>query len=332
MEQLALLADSLGLPPAALLLLGVGLGCLLAFAGLAAAVADRNPAAARLAAGRRARSMTRQIDGGLLRNPEEELKGLARAFVPTNLNERAKLARDLAQAGYSGRHAVRNYTLIRMALGLVLPGLLLGLVVLGRVPGVSFPLDLHIRLAGMANTQIVQWLGILVGVGYFGPMYWLRSRVTERRLRIEEALPNALDLMQVSLEAGLGFDAAMTRVGNELTRVAPELGWEFLTVQRQVAAGRPRDAALADMALRTGVETVRSFANVVTQSMQFGSSMSEALISYANELRVMRELKAVEMANKLPVKMSGVLAALMMPVLLLITAGPVVIRMIRTFG
>jgi tight adherence protein C len=177
----------------------------------------------------------------------------------------------------------------------------------------------------------MQWLGILVGVGFFGPMYWLRARVAERRRRVEESLPNALDLMQVSLEAGLGFDAAMTRVGNELARVSPELSFEFLSVQRQIAAGRPRDAAMADMAMRTGVDTIRSFSNVVSQSMQFGSSMSDALIAYAQELRVTREMKAVEMANKLPVKMSGVLAALMMPVLLLITAGPVVIRMLRTF-
>ena len=138
--------------------------------------------------------------------------------------------------------------------------------------------------------------------------------------------------MQVSVEAGLGFDSAMTRVGNELARVSPDLSWEFLSVQRQVAAGRPRSTALQEMAARTGVETIRSFANVVVQSMQFGTSMSEALIAYADELRSQREMKALEMANKLPVKMSAVLAALLMPVLLMITAGPVVIRMIRVFS
>lgn len=330
MQQLQLLATQLGLQPTTLLLLGVGFGCLLAFAGVAAALAERNPATARIAAGRKVRA-TARIDRGLLRDPDADPKGLAKVLVPTDLTQRVQLARDLAQAGFSGRHAVRSYMLVRVVLGVLVPGLLLGLVVLGRVPGVTLPFDLHTRVVALDNTTIMQWLGILVGLGFFGPMYWLRARVAERRRRIEESLPNALDLMQVSLEAGLGFDAAMTRVGNEVAKVSPELSWEFLSVQRQIAAGRPRDAAMADMAMRTGVDTIRSFASVVSQSMQFGSSMSDALIAYAQELRAMREMKAVEMANKLPVKMSGVLAALMMPVLLLITAGPVVIRMIRTF-
>jgi tight adherence protein C len=138
--------------------------------------------------------------------------------------------------------------------------------------------------------------------------------------------------MQVSVEAGLGFDAAMTRVGNELAQVSPELSWEFLTVQRQIQAGRPRDAALADMATRTGVDIVRSFANVVAQSIQFGTSMSEALTAYAAEMRLFREMKAQEMANKLPVKMSAVLASLMLPALIMLTIGPVVIRYMRMMG
>lgn len=331
MEQLQVIATGLGLSTSSVLLLGIGLGCLLTFVGVATALSDRSPAAARLAAGRRARA-TRRIDRGLLVDPDVDPRGLAKMFLPTDMSSRVKLARDLAQAGLTGRHAVRNYQLVRVVLGLLVPGLLLGLVILGRVPGVALPFDLHTVAASLDNSLIVQWLGILVAIGYFGPMYWLRARVTERRRRIEESLPNALDLMQISVEAGLGFDAAMTRVGNELAKVAPELSFEFLSVQRQTAAGRPRDAAMAEMAARTGVDTIRSFANVVSQSMQFGSSISEALIAYAAELREQREMKAIEMANKLPVKMSAVLAALMMPVLLLITAGPVAIRMIRVFG
>ncbi|MEM6824751.1 MAG: type II secretion system F family protein, partial [Pseudomonadota bacterium] len=163
------------------------------------------------------------------------------------------------------------------------------------------------------------------------PNLWLKNRITERSRNVEQAFPNALDLLQVSLEAGLGFDAAMTRVGNELTGVAPQLAGEFLTVQRQVQAGRPRDQALKDMAERTGVETVRSFTNVVTQSMQFGTPMTEALMTYSKEMRDYREMKAQEMANKLPVKLSAVLASMMLPALILLTIGPTVIRYIRHF-
>lgn len=330
-EQIEILALQLGLSPSSFLLAGIGLGCLLGFLGLAALAGDRNPAAARLAAGRSAR-VTGRVDRGLLRNPDEELKGLDKIFVPTDLSQRVQLARDLAQAGFAGPHAVRNYQLIRMAFGVLLPGALLGLIILARVPEVTLPFDIQSRLGGLSNLQILQGLSILVALGYFGPHYWLRGRVAERRRRIEEAFPNALDLMQVSVEAGLGFDAAMTRVGNELAQVSPDLSWEFLSVQRQIQAGRPREAALADMAARTGVETVRSFASVVNQSMQFGTSMAEALTAYATEMRLYREMKAQEMANKLPVKMSAVLASLMLPALVLITIGPVVIRFLRNFG
>ena len=89
---------------------------------------------------------------------------------------------------------------------------------------------------------------------------------------------------------------------------------------------------MQDMAGRTGVEMVKSFANVVQQSMQFGTSMSDALTAYAEEMRNYREMRAQEMANKLPVKMSAVLASLMLPALILLTVGPVVIRYTRYFG
>jgi DNA-binding CsgD family transcriptional regulator len=124
----------------------------------------------------------------------------------------------------------------------------------------------------------------LTAFGYYVPMLWLMDRIRERKERIEQVFPNALDLLQISVEAGLGFDTAMTRVGNELVRTSPDIAFEFLSVQRQVQAGRARDTALLDIADRTGVDTVRSFANVVQQSMQFGTSMGEALEAYAREI------------------------------------------------
>ena len=180
--------------------------------------------------------------------------------------------------------------------------------------------------------RIFQIISVLVAVGYYVPTVWLRGRIAERSKVIEEAFPNSLDLMQVSLEAGLGFDAAMTRVGNELASVSPAMATEFLTVQRQIQAGRPRDKALRDMADRTGVDTIRSFASVVHQSAQFGTPMNEALMTYAKEMRLFREMKAQEMANKLPVKLSGVLASLMLPAIIMLTLGPTVIRWMRNFG
>jgi tight adherence protein C len=187
-------------------------------------------------------------------------------------------------------------------------------------------------VAHLSNLRTLQILSILMAVGFFGPVIWLKGRVKDRKRRIEEAFPNALDLVQISTEAGLGFDAAMTRVGNELASVSPDISYEFLTAQREILAGRSREKALADIATRTGVEEIASFTNVVLQSMQFGTPISAALTAYAEEMRKYRELRAQEQANKLPVKMSGVMASLMLPALLMITIGPVVIRYIRFFS
>ena len=319
------------LSPDMVLLFGVTLGALLVIWSITSALTQKNPAAERIAALSGSRREAR-LDKGILKAPEETPGKFMKAFVPADVSKRSELRRKLAQAGYAGPSAMRNFLLVRIILGLVLPAILLVLIVFSKTPGVSLPLGVGQWVAGLSNMQVFQILSVLIGVGYFGPLNWLNSRVAERKLRIEESFPNALDLMQISVESGMGFDAAMTRVGNELSEVSPDIAFEFLSVQRQVQAGRERSAAMQDMANRTGVETVRSFANVAQQSMQYGTSMSQALNTYADELRQYRETRAQEMANKLPVKMSAVLASLMLPALILLTVGPVVIRYIRYFA
>ena len=331
LEYFKTIAFQSGISETTLLMAGFGLGSMLIFFGFVSIVSGQNPAATRIAATPSNRSQARQ-DRGLLRNNSSDPRGIMKSFIPADLAKRTALQRQLAQAGYAGPRALTNFTLVRIFLGLILPGILLALVFLGKTPGLTLPMGLGAKVSQLSSLQIFQALSVLVALGYVLPLAWLRNRVSERHRRIEEAFPNALDLVQISVEAGLGFDAAMTRVGNELAEVSPDIAFEFLSVQRQVQAGRARDAAMQDMAVRTGVETVRSFANVVVQSMQFGTPMSEALTTYAQEMRLYREMRAQEMANKLPVKMSAVLASLMLPALILLTVGPVVIRYVRYFS
>lgn len=331
LESIATLANSWNLSPQMVLVVGMGLGTLTIVGGVVALVGERNPAADRIAASASRRHEQRR-DHGLLQAPNYDPKGIWKAFLPGDMKERSDLSRKLAQAGYDGPHNLRNFTLVRVLLGLVLPGLLLAFLLISRVPDVHLPFDISSRTAEMSNGNILRILAVLISLGYFLPIKWLNDRARERRMRIEETFPNALDLIQISVEAGLGFDAAMTRVGNELAEIAPEMASELLTVQRQIQAGRDRDAAMQDMAQRTNVDVVRSFAAVVSQSVQFGTSMSEALTAYAKEMREFREVKAQEMANKLPVKMSAVLAFFMLPAMVLIAIGPVVIRYIRYFA
>ena len=334
LDQISALSLALGVPEQTIVIAGVGLGVLLVILGISAIAGERNPAADRIAALQSERRFDR-AGRGLLRAENKDPTGVWKAIMPTDIAQRAEITRKLARAGRHGPHALRNFILLRVLLGVVFPALLIGLVMLARTPGLALPLGPAWGpidwLAGQTDMMLARVIVVLVAVGYFGPAKWLDGRAAKRERKIREAFPNALDLMQVSVAAGLGFDAAMTRVGNELAEVSPEIAFEFLTVQRQVAAGRSRAEAMEDMALRTGVDTVRSFAGVVTQSMTLGTAMSEALSAYAVEMRAVREMNAQEAANKLPVKFSGVLATFMLPALIMLTVGPVVIRYMRFF-
>ncbi|RYH11288.1 type II secretion system F family protein [Tropicimonas sp. IMCC6043] len=320
-----------GLSAETLLMAGLGLGVLLLFVSVTSALTQKNPAAARMAELRGLKTASRR-DRGLLRDTVQTPKGLFKAALPGKASERQKIEEKLLQAGLTGPNALRYYTLARVWLGLFLPFSVAALTIASKVPGTPVPGVIAEIFAPLSQAKAVQVVGVLAGIGYFLPAAWLNHRQKERQLRISEAFPNALDLLQVSVEAGLGFDAAMTRVGNELVHVSPDLAFEFLSTQHVIQAGRPRDQALSEMARRTGVETVQSFSSVVQQSMRFGTSMSEALTTYATEMREYRETKAQEMANKLPVKMSAVLAALMLPTLMIVTAGPSMIRYFQSFG
>lgn len=315
-----------GFSPATVFVLGVGLGAMLLVLGVFGTFSGKDPVLRRMEAqGRR----TRPADAGILRQKSADPKGLMKTFIPADRKERSEVERQLALAGFAGAHSVRNFYLVRLGLGLVLPALLVGAIWGIRTGMIPVPDRIAAVAGGWNSTRLAQVLSLVVALGFFGPAIWLRSRASERRLAIEEAFPNALDLLQISVEAGLGFDAAMIRVGNEMKATAPAVAQEFLAAQQEVQAGRARERALLDMAARMGVDEVTAFANVVLQSMRFGTSMSETLITYAAEMRRSRELRAQEKANRLPVLMSGVMATLMLPALVLLTIGPVVIRYLR---
>lgn len=314
-----------------LIMLGIAIGVFLIFWSASSSVVGRSNTIGRRMIAITADRRQARLDRALLRQPSSA-PGLLKPFVPADGKSRSDLEAKLSHAGFTSEHALAGFTLVRIFLGFGLPGLFLLVVAAAKSPDVALPFGMVNTFSTLTNMETFQILSVLVGAGYFGPSYWLNSRVAERMRRIEEGFPNALDLMRISVEAGQGFDAAMTRVGNELLHVSPEIAQEFLAVQHQIQAGRDRHVALQDLADRTGVETVRSFANVVKQSLQLGTSMSQALATYAVELRAYRELRAQEMANKLPVKMSAVLASLMLPALVLITIGPVVIRYVRMFS
>jgi tight adherence protein C len=327
-------ADAAGLAPRTLILIGLFCGSLLVFLSLVNALRDRN--AARVQA--RMQAAGRGRTGGTVSfepptshfiAPEVMPGGFAKAFLPSNNRERYKVRQDLAHAGFTGPNAVLWYFGLRVGAGLLLPAFI-ALAFLYR-EALPLPEFISDRMNGVKNNQLLLIFAVMILIGFYGPALWLSSRAKDRRQRIELAFPNALDLLQVSIETGLGFDAALSRVATELRSAAPEISREFNTAQQEILAGRDRDSAYHAMAMRLGIEEAHAFVNVVLQSARFGTSMSQALLTYSAEMRQRRELRAQEKANKLPVLMSGVMASMMMPALLIVTIGPVVLRYMESF-
>lgn len=196
----------------------------------------------------------------------------------------------------------------------------------------SPPTALNEFLNGLPNLRILQILAVSTAVGFYTPTLWLNHKIKKRYREIEDGFPNAMDLLQIPAEAGLDFDAAMIKVGQQIARVSAVISDDFLQIQTEVLTGRERSGALIQMGMRMNLPEVLSFVNVILQSMQDGSLISEALKLYAVEMRENREINPQEKANKLPFKMSEEMASLMLPTLFMITLGPIVIRYIRAFG
>lgn len=317
------LADSFGADPRHVALLGLLLGTFLVFLAIVSTFRERS--AEKVA--HRMRMAGEPLD--IFVSPDRNPSGLAKAFLPTEKKERNKVRRDLAHAGFDGPNAVVLYYTLRTGVGLLLPVLLAATVVLREQ--LPLPDVLREQMGQLGSTQLMMGFAVVIVIGFFGPAIWLSARASERRDKIEKAFPNALDLLQVSVESGLGFDAALARVADELSIAAPQISAEFRLAQQEIYAGRDREKAYQTMAERLAIDEAHAFVNVVLQSFRFGTSMSQALLAYSSEMRQRREIVAQEKANKLPVYMSAVMAGLMMPALLIVTIGPVVLRYMQGF-
>lgn len=317
----------LGQFPPGFALGGIGFGVFVIFLGLSAVFAGASPSTRRMRAALASGGAGADYD--LILGHDNDPNGLLKAFVPTSRKERTSVARRMRQAGIQGSNAVVVYYLVRTILGIVLPALFIGVLLMPAELQATLHLDT--MLGPVTFTAALQIATALVFTGFYGPTIWLRQRIRSRRRSIRESLPNALDLLQISVEAGLGLDAAIVRVSHELASAAPDISAEFMMLELEIQAGKERRKAFADMAARTGVDEVAAFANVIQQAAQFGTSISKALTTYADEIRLDRELQAQEKANRLPVQMSAVMALMMMPALLMICLTPMVIRWFTMF-
>ena len=186
-----------------------------------------------------------------------------------------------------------------------------------------------LSLTGLTNEATIAAL-VLGGLsGFYLPDLWLGWRADRRRLRILESLPGAMDLLVICVEAGMGLDSAVSKVAQELSIGAPELGEELKLMNLEMRAGKQRADALKNLAARTNLDEINSLATLMIQTDKFGTSMADALRVYADAYRTQRYQRAEEMAAKLPVKMAIPLVFFIFPSLFLVILGPAAINIYR---
>ena len=170
--------------------------------------------------------------------------------------------------------------------------------------------------------QILLFVGISGILGFYLPLLWLNSKIRTRKHDIQKALPDALDLLTISVEAGLGFDAAMVKVAEKSDN---ELSRAFARVNAEIRVGKIRREALRDMAHRSDVPDVSNFIAAVIQADQLGVSMAKVLRIQSEQMRIKRRQRAEEQAAQAPVKMMFPLVFLIFPSILIVLLGPAVL-------
>ena len=237
-------------------------------------------------------------------------------LVPPSAAEVAKLQKQLMHAGFRSRNAPiihRAIHLFSMA---------------------AFPLFVALvcALSPRAVNHLFIWILFAFIVGFFLPRYALMRMIKSRQQRVRWGLADALDLMVISVEAGLGLNAAMMKVSSELRQVHPDISEEFELANLEIRVGRERDEALRNLADRTGVDDLRSLVAMLIQTDRFGTSIARAIRVFSDSLRTKRRQRAEQAAQKAAVKLLFPLACFLFPTLFIAILGPALIQLSDTLG
>ncbi len=171
---------------------------------------------------------------------------------------------------------------------------------------------------------------LCAAAGYFGPSYVLKILVRRRQDRIDRALPDMLDLMTVTMEAGLSLQATINRVSEEIRGISPDLYVELQITSAELRAGIPRYLALKNLGTRTEVQSLKSLVAMMVQSDKMGASISQGLRIHAEYIRTQRSQKAEEIAAKLPVKILFPMMLFILPALFIVVIGPAALKISAT--
>lgn len=227
----------------------------------------------------------------------------------TPAKQRADLANQLELAGRPGNLTPEDFGAVRLvgAALMAAVGLLLGLL-----------------LANVVYLVIAIAVGAILG--YFLPVLWLKQKVDGRRAEIQKALPDAMDLMVIAVDAGLGFDAALSRVAQKYKNA---LSIEFTKMLHEVSLGRPRQEAMDELGRSSGVDDLHNFIQAVIQSEQFGTGIAKILRIQSDEMRRRRRQRAQERAAQATLKMLLPMVGCIFPTLWIVLLGPAIMILIK---
>ncbi|HET6372041.1 MAG TPA: type II secretion system F family protein [Candidatus Polarisedimenticolia bacterium] len=238
------------------------------------------------------------------------------ALTVVSLTPDSDMGRLLLYSGYRSRSSLRVFQLTRLTCALVLACIPLALV--SRIPVQPRHLFLLAAVLGL--------------VGFLLPKVYLRIKAARRQHRLRLSLPDALDLLVVCVEAGMGLNQAIVRVSEELRETHPEISDEFRLVNLEIRAGRTRPEALRSLGERTGVDDIISLASMIIQTDRFGTSIARSLRVHSDSLRTERRQRAEEAAAKTTIKLIFPLMFCIFPSLLVIILGPAALHFMHAFG
>jgi tight adherence protein C len=242
-------------------------------------------------------------------------------FTPKQNAERLRIA--LMEAGSPRGLGVVEFMGLRGVMALLLGGSALLLTIF---TGSTFR---PITVLGLHIPGIILFPGPLAALGYTIPGVWLNQRISKRKKEIQKSLPDAIDLLTISVEAGLGFDPALQRVAEKWDN---ELCQEFRRLLQDMRIGKPRREALREVSIRCGVDDLRVFISSIIQADQLGVSITQVLRVQSQQMRIKRRQRAEELAQKAPIKMLFPMVFLIFPAMYVIILGPAIPTVYGTFG
>ena len=235
---------------------------------------------------------------------QEAVLSMARGLrIRLGITEDEKVKQQLLSAGIRSSGGMNAYTASRFA------GPVLGLV-----------------CGSLIRTNTVFWALTLAAVFYLVPDMWLKTKIRKRRDRIRKSIPDALDLLVICVEAGLGLDQAMLRVGQELIISHPDIHQEFMQVNLEQLAGKPRLEAWKSAAERTQIPEFFLFVSMLTQADRFGTPIVRALSQFGDEIRLKRRQRAEEMAAKTKIKILFPLVLFIFPCIFIVLLAPAILN------